>query len=135
MLDDRQGSRVGGGEAAGGGGGGGGSPRIALPFAGDVIQPPQVVATREASDDQEEWEWEGTNRARARLQKPAEFRGTNRAGQWTASSSRDLGLLRSAGFERQSGGGSARDSRRLRRKPYLVKVFVGCHPAGPSGYK
>lgn len=78
MLDDRQGSRVGGGEAAGGGGGGG-SPRIALPFAGDVIQPPQVVATREASDDQEEWEWEGTNRARARLQKPAEFRGTNRA--------------------------------------------------------
>lgn len=34
--------------AAGGGGGGGGSPQIALPFAGDVIQPPQ--ATREASE-------------------------------------------------------------------------------------
>lgn len=31
-----------------GGGGGGGSPQIALPFAGDVIQPPQ--ATREASE-------------------------------------------------------------------------------------
>lgn len=51
MLDDRQGSRVGGGEAAGGGG----SPRIALPFEGDVIQPPQV-ATRKASDGQDEWE-------------------------------------------------------------------------------
>lgn len=47
MLDDRQ---RGGGEAAVGG-----SPRIALPFAGDVIQPPQG-ATRKASDGQEEWE-------------------------------------------------------------------------------
>lgn len=66
MLDDRQGSRVGGGEAAGGG-----SPRIALPFAGDVIQPPQV-ATRKASDGQEEWEG-GTNRVRARLQNLPNF--------------------------------------------------------------
>lgn len=77
MLDDRQGSRVGGGEAAGGGGG---SPRIALPFAGDVIQPPQVVATREASNRPGGVGVGGDEPSASKAAKPAEFRGTNRAG-------------------------------------------------------